>query len=164
MLLATVTSHNHEALHDIDSLDFKQIAHKAFLAGKKNAGATTADAIAVDISSYRNFLKLILLNPGKEIVPTEEVDEIWHLHILDTQRYRRDCERIFGQMLEHYPYFGINDSLDQKMLQRAFMETRDLYRSTFTDGAYDKSDASRCKGHACHSPSPCRCRSPGACK
>lgn len=86
------------------------------------------------------------------------------MHILDTQRYRPDCEMIFGQMLEHYPYFGIKDSMDQHQLMRAFAETQALYRETFSDGAYDKADATRCKGHACHAPTPCRCRTPGACK
>ena len=36
---------------------------------------------------YRKYLILCLKYPKKSIVPSPLVDEFWHLHILDTQKY-----------------------------------------------------------------------------
>ncbi len=55
-------------------------------------------------------------------------------------------------------------------LQTSFDETIKLYEMQFGDfpittlfgsGTHT---AARCGGHACHVPSTCACRSPGACK
>ncbi len=59
---------------------------------------------------YRAFLFLYKTYPDEIIVPTKEVDEFWHLHILDTRNYIADCETIFGYYLHHYPYAGLPGS------------------------------------------------------
>src|SRR5687767_9924066 len=58
---------------------------------------------------YRNFLYLNK-KYGKErqLPPSEDVDQFWHNHILDTEKYRADCDAIFGHYLHHYPYLGID--------------------------------------------------------
>ncbi|MCD6055891.1 MAG: hypothetical protein K0R12_853, partial [Gammaproteobacteria bacterium] len=61
---------------------------------------------------YKNFLFLIFLHRYQGntdmLSPSEDIDEFWHLHILDTQQYAKDCDRLFGKRLEHYPYLGID--------------------------------------------------------
>lgn len=89
----------------IDALDFERI--KAKLAHRAQ-GSLGADAIARAEGGYRRFLKLAAKYPEVPVVPSEEVDEFWHMHILDTQRYAADCERIFGHMIHHDPYLGID--------------------------------------------------------
>ncbi len=114
---------------------------------------------------YRRFLALKVLHPETSLVPSKQVDEVWHAHILDTKAYREDCLALFGRFMDHYPYFGVNGEEDYKMLQEAFAETIDLYEAQF--GSYPNSSplkASRCQEHACHVPSTCACRSPGTCK
>ena len=38
---------------------------------------------------------------------SRSVDEVWHEHILWTQKYRQDCERIFeGRFLDHVPIYA----------------------------------------------------------
>ena len=114
---------------------------------------------------YRRFLALKIIHPDTALVPSKQVDAIWHAHILDTRAYREDCQAMFGRFMDHYPYFGVNGEEDYKMLQEAFSETIDLYEAQF--GKYpNKSplNASRCEDHSCHVPSSCACRSPGACK
>jgi hypothetical protein len=114
---------------------------------------------------YRRFLALKVIHPDTALVPSKQVDAIWHSHILDTRAYREDCQAMFGRFMDHYPYFGINGEEDYKMLQEAFAETIDLYEAQF--GTYPNKNplnASRCEDHSCHAPSSCACRSPGACK
>lgn len=112
---------------------------------------------------YRRFLTLIVLNPGKAIVPTKLVDEFWHQHILDTQAYGDDCHQVFGAFVHHYPYFGINGKEDKLNLDKTFEETQRLYLEQFKE-VMPKLMASRCEGHACHVESDCACRVSGACK
>lgn len=58
---------------------------------------------------YKRFLTIGLKNPGTTIVPNEEVDAFWHMHILDMKRYEEDTKAIFGTMLYHAPTFGERD-------------------------------------------------------
>ncbi len=32
-----------------------------------------------------------------------EIDLFWHEHILDTKKYKQDCEMVFGRFLHHVP-------------------------------------------------------------
>lgn len=77
---------------------------------------------------YRRFLYLIKTNPGKSLVPTEEIDEFWHLHILDTAKYAKDCEALFGYFLHHNP----NLKKGSEELTRRFGETNSLYEKIFS--------------------------------
>lgn len=101
---------------------------------------------------YRRFLALRLLHPDADLVPCKLVDEIWHQHILDTAAYRADCDALFGEFLDHYPYFGLFGPDDAQALKDAFAETVDLYRDAFGDPPGDTwiaADASRCKRPTC---------------
>ena len=91
------------------------------------------------------------------------IDEVWHQHILDTNAYAEDCERIFGHFLHHYPYFGMEGEEDQAKLQSCFEETQGIWVEEFGEPMFEK-EAVRCGGHSCHAPSGCACRSPGSCK
>lgn len=119
---------------------------------------------------YRKFLSLKKWYPKLSLVPSKLVDKFWHEHILDTQSYIQDCNNVFGYYLHHFPYFGIYGADDQQKLQTAFAETITLYEQHF--GKYpskqlfgtDANNAARCQDHACHAPTTCACRTPGACK
>lgn len=121
-------------------------------------------------TEYRKLLSLKKWYPKLSFVPSKLVDKFWHEHILDTQSYAEDCQKVFGYFIHHYPYFGIYGDKDQKNLQQAFEDTIVLYEKHF--GAFptesllgsNSLDASRCEGHACHAPTSCACRTPGACK
>lgn len=51
---------------------------------------------------------------------TLAIDILWHYHILDTERYERDCNAIYGKMLHHYPYFGMEGKADAKNFVNSF--------------------------------------------
>ncbi|MDF3885499.1 glycine-rich domain-containing protein [Cupriavidus basilensis] len=98
----------------IDALDFSRM--KAKLLHRAQA-RWTAETLTAAESGYRQFLKLAAKYPDAPVVPSELVDEFWHAHILDTQRYACDCERIFGHVLHHDPYVGIDGLEDEARLQ-----------------------------------------------
>ncbi len=81
---------------------------------------------------YRKFLVLCLQNPNIAIVPSTQVDDFWHLHILDTQKYAEDCKQCFGYFLHHFPYFGMRDKQDEKNLKDAWEQTKLLYINEFS--------------------------------
>ncbi len=39
-------------------------------------------------------------------IPGSEADKVWHNHILDTPKYRRDCNDIFDGYLDHQALDG----------------------------------------------------------
>jgi len=146
---------------DVAALSFDAIKWK--LSESSEAHMTT-ERCALAEQEYRRFLTLKKLYPQTELVPNKLVDEFWHAHILDTKAYHQDCNHVFGYFLHHFPYFGIYGDDDYQNLISSFEQTKNLYIRHFGNYPEQLSDASRCADHACHAPSTCACRTPGACK
>ena len=72
------------------------------------------------VGEYRKFLFLVgisMQDPNAEpVVPWGGVDEVWHTHILDTEKYQNDCEALFGRFLHHFPYYGMRGKEDRQNL------------------------------------------------
>ena len=146
----------------VSTLDFSRLKHKYTQSSESEMSEYQWDSAELE---YRRFLQLKVLYPAVSLVPSKEIDAIWHAHILDTRAYREDCNMVFGYFLNHYPYFGINGEQDYSNLKTAFQETVNLYEKHF--GPYPSStinNNARCQDHACHAPSECACRVEGACK
>jgi hypothetical protein len=94
------------------------------------------------IKLYKNFLLLHHLHPGVTLVPTKEIDECWHNHILHTKKYHRDCEQIFGHHLHHDP---AQPGEDDAGLVNAYQHTKELFLQAFgypiTSSVIDVSNA-----------------------
>ena len=87
---------------------------------------------------YRRYLALCLQGgESKPAVPCKAVDKLWHMHILDTQKYADDCEKMFGYFLHHFPYFGMRGDDDMKNLEDSFAKTLSDYREAFGDEPSD---------------------------
>ena len=86
---------------------------------------------------YKNFLYLLWKYRGQHlIVPTDDVDQFWHEHILDTRSYREHTQLIFGDYLDHDPYAALNtDSIES--LVEALNKTTSLYFTEFNEEYYD---------------------------
>lgn len=82
---------------------------------------------------YRQFLMLIHLYPKTSIIPTESIDKIWHTHILDTQKYREDCNEIFGKFIDHFPYLGLRGAKDEELLKKSFEKSAELFLMEFSE-------------------------------
>lgn len=117
-----------EVLNRIDALDLNMIKLKLAHAMGKGWSLRKTDAIE---RKYKRFLYLSWKYRGKTMVPTEEVDEFWHYHILDTQKYPKDCMRLFGYVIHHFPYLGVRGKKDEEDLHNAFAETCAIYEREF---------------------------------
>lgn len=65
------------------------------------------------------YIKFIALNKTLndfkidfKIIPNRFIDEFWHTHILDTQKYMDDCNKYFGFYFHHFPYYGMRNEED----------------------------------------------------
>lgn len=116
-----------QATQYIRLMDFNQIIDKLV----HHMGWSLKHAREV-CEMYRRFLFLIKkYGHLHTLPPSEDIDEFWHMHILDTKRYRKDCEIIFGYYLDHYPYLGIDNNSTFKELEQAFAKTQELYALEF---------------------------------
>jgi hypothetical protein len=118
-----------EFLQHLTEVDFEPIAFK-LMHPDEGMGLTLSE-VTEAIEDYRRFLFLYHLYPDRIIVPSRDIDRIWHTHILDTAKYREDCELLFGKFIDHWPYFGMTDAADKAALTEAFTETQALYAAHF---------------------------------
>jgi hypothetical protein len=110
-------------------LDLRAIKYAlVFKSDGPHWSSARADRTELD---YRRFLLLMIKYPEVPLVPTEDIDEFWHAHIMDTRKYAADCDKLFGHYLHHFPYFGECGDEDAKNLATAFQQTVDVFRSEF---------------------------------
>lgn len=138
------------ALARVDALDLEPIVFKLTRpeVGEEQLTIARADH---DVALYRCFLKLRAMRPGESIVPTRAIDRVWHTHMLDTAKYRADCQFVFGRFLDHFPYAGLRGTEDEVAWLAGFARTCQLFRELF--GIEVGSDiggqpaASACRNH-----------------
>jgi hypothetical protein len=118
-----------EALRAVETIDLRMI-HSKLMDVEEGKGWSADHCDRIE-REYRRFLALTHVYQGDAIVPSRVVDEFWHFHILDTQAYVLDCERVFGYFLHHFPYFGMRGPEDARALGDAYDETLAKYESHF---------------------------------
>lgn len=116
-------------IKDVNELDLEPIMVK--LMDPEEGLGWSLDFTMRVADEYRKFLTLCKENPDLPIVPSTLVDNFWHFHILDTQKYQEDCEAFFGYFLHHFPYFGMRGEQDEENLEAAWQETCRLYETRF---------------------------------
>jgi len=154
-----------EALSLINSIDLSMV--KAKLMDEDEGQGWTEDYADYAERRYRHYLCMIHLNPDGPCVPTKDIDLFWHQHILDTRAYAVDCEKLFGEFLHHYPYFGMRGEEDAQNLEDTFEETKILYAQLFGEDyctefkgkeISDSASCHKCSGsvkcHKCTSAPP----------
>ena len=77
---------------------------------------------------YRCFLQAILDSPDTPVVPSKEIDEVWHQHILDTEKYMTDCQEVFGRYVHHFPYSGLRGEEDARIQAERFTMSQIMIR------------------------------------
>ncbi len=89
---------------DIPDLNLNRLRDRA-----RERKSWANDRIEKAIVQYQRFLQVCKAYPDQKVCPSEDGDEIWHLHILDTENYARDCDAYFGHFLHHDPCLGEPD-------------------------------------------------------
>jgi hypothetical protein len=82
---------------------------------------------------YKTFLFLTLKyrHLGRPLVPTREIDEFWHVHMLCSRKYHQDCNEIFGEYIHHDPSDSSDSSDSGLSLQSNFEYTLSLVMKEF---------------------------------
>lgn len=116
-------------LEKLKKLDFEPITHQLIQSGWTHQQAIRA------IFRYKMFLFLIYLYPHTLLVPTQDIDQVWHCHILHTRQYRQDCQMLFGRFIDHEPDSEGSGIADQPSLDTAFVHTQILLMQYFGEVA-----------------------------
>lgn len=118
----------HAFLQKLKQLETRSLVHYLI----RVHGWTIEQAVSA-ILNYLLFLYLTHLYPHVLLVPTAEIDAVWHCHILHTQKYQEDCQFLFGYYLDHQPenesdnLSGVTDS----NLNAAFICTQAAIKHSF---------------------------------
>jgi len=95
-------------------------------------------------AGYRSFLGHVKATPGERHVPSKDVDEVWHAHILFTRQYFGDCQQYLGGYLHHNPF-------DKKS------PGSDLCSGGYCDDVNPAAHAAGCQGGDCGADSCTSC-------
>lgn len=88
------------------------------------------------LQQYKNFLFLQKkYGLQHRIIPSLEIDAVWHAHILHTKDYAEFCQEFFGRFLHHVPQKpGVEESAVK--INADFKLTQELYKNEFGDYIY----------------------------
>lgn len=82
------------------------------------------------IEEYKKFIFLIAFS-GHPCTPSDEVDQVWHLHLLYTQSYWKEmCEGILGIEIHHGPTKGI---IQRNDFEDFYNNTKTSYKIFFNE-------------------------------
>lgn len=82
------------------------------------------------MEEYEKFLMLRYLD--NKLSPPNDIDKIWHFHILSTKQYNEYCIKKFGKMIHHDPV----DSFDQQAKKKRLENTIELYKKKYGSFKY----------------------------
>lgn len=107
----------------LDSINFTPIVNR--LIKEKNWLKEEAED---SLELYKRYL-LLQKKYGSQyyLVPTPDIDEIWHAHILYTEDYHQHCQQMFGKYFHHRPEEPILQDSYPSDLKKMFDDTQELY-------------------------------------
>jgi hypothetical protein len=83
------------------------------------------------IGEYRRFVYLAVV-AGHPVSPSDQVDQVWHLHLLYTESYwHRLCRDTLGMPLHHHPTTG--GGAERAKFDDWYRRTLDSYRRMFVE-------------------------------
>ena len=76
----------------------------------------------------RNFLRCLqIVEDPDTLAPSQAIDDVWHVHIINTPDYTAMCDRYFGKYIHHY----IGHAKPGADMKANFQRFCALYRDTF---------------------------------
>ena len=112
----------------VNNLDL-QAVEKQLISSNK----WTVEQTQVAINRYKLFLYLQSLYPSTMLVPTQEIDAVWHAHIeVNLLNYVRDSLYLFGYILNHCSTIGCEQNEETHQIHKqAFSKTTALFAEFF---------------------------------
>jgi hypothetical protein len=97
MIVTTKPAVDSALMMKVRQLDLSQVRNYLIVRkGWSHARAVNA------IEGYYQFL--YLSGTRFKVRPPQDIDEVWHRHILHTEQYQRDCMSLFGRFIHHRPF------------------------------------------------------------
>lgn len=113
----------------------------AFAARLAREQGWSAAFAARAIADYRRFCFLCVTGDA-ELTPSEAIDQVWHLHLIDTRDYwQRFCPDVLGRDLHHIP--GRGTPADRDRFWRQYADALRAFEATFGPPAADLWPAAR---------------------
>lgn len=102
-VIARITADQRKRLERIDAEDFSLVMDKAM-----EDLATTGIHVSLDyarrgIYALKQYYAVAMLDPANAHSVTVPIDPFWHAHILFTTEYRRFCDDVIGEYMDHVP-------------------------------------------------------------
>lgn len=81
------------------------------------------------IEEYKKFI-FLLCNSNKQLTPSDQVDQVWHLHLLYTKSYWKElCEKTIQREIHHGPTKG--GQKEKEKYNNLYEDTKKTYREIF---------------------------------
>lgn len=135
-----------ERLRRVDALDLEPVTWRLLHPDPDEVALRRGEA-RESVALYQCFLKLCVLYPDAVLVPVRRIDRVWHSHLLDTVRYRADCEFALGRFLDHFPSFGLRGASDRSRWRDELARTVELFREHFGVDLGNPQVAGVCSNH-----------------
>jgi hypothetical protein len=121
------------AKRHIKNLDLGSVRVKV----QEKLGWSPVEAERVE-GDYKRFLYALAHKRPEVIIspPTQEVDEFWHQHILDTRKYRNDCQTIFGHYVDHTPGLEADKQREADRRRQEVYQEYDIDMISFDSSDY----------------------------
>ncbi len=103
---------------------------RAWQRSDKKIPEWTLENAARAANRYERFLLLVAAHPDQPHAPTQDIDEMWHLHMLSPKAYYKDCVRVFGEVLDHDGGFG-KEAEEEVVLKDVFETTAKLWQEHY---------------------------------
>ena len=117
--------------YNIDDID-SELSFSKRLARDNNWSYKYTRRVIVE---YKKFIFLVV-HMKKSLTPSDEVDQVWHLHMLYTEEYwDKFCGTIVETKLHHHPTRGGNK--EREKFYDWYTSTLDNYRSIFGNAPPD---------------------------
>ena len=85
------------------------------------------------VTRYEMMLQLMKSNPTQFIVPTYDIDLIWHTHLAFPSRYQQGCLRLAGRRINHDDKVG-HDRSPNSFLSVSAAQTEQLWQAVYGTG------------------------------
>ncbi|WP_306250018.1 hypothetical protein [Parvularcula sp. IMCC14364] len=122
---------NPELWKTLSALPFEQNAVPFGFAGRlARDNGWSGDFAERVINEYRKFAYLAMV-AGHEVTPSDEVDQVWHLHMTYTRHYWGPFQDALGRPLHHGPTQGT--SSDKARFDDNYAHTLASYEREFGD-------------------------------
>lgn len=86
-----------------------------------------------DLDNYAKYMELHKKYPDEFLVPTLNIDIIWHAHMLDCNMYRDDSHKILGKVLDH------NDDAKEEDLNVGFDKMLHYWKKEYEESLIEES-------------------------